>query len=95
MEKQKKILVTPTPGTSFERDMAQRDEAAKAVEKMTALGAPVTVQLHANLDDGEIRRAVKRWSGRNVRFVLVEHDSSADERERFVKRWKAAGGSGV
>ena len=95
MQEQKKILVTPTPGTSFDRDMAQRDEAAEALEQMLALGATVTVQLHANLDDAEIRLAVKRWKNRNVAFLLAENDSTAKERERFVKRWKAAGGSGL
>ena len=64
------------------------------MEQMLVLGATVTVQLHANLDDEEIRRAVKRWKGRNVTFLLAEHDSAAQEREYFVERWKAAGGSG-
>lgn len=95
MDEQQKILVVPTPGTSFEEDMAQRDEAAAtAFPKLLDAGAEVVVRLHANLDDEEIRRAVKRWKGRNVRFVLAEHESTAAERQRFVARWKAAGGNG-
>lgn len=77
------------------KDMAQRDEAAAtAFPKLLDAGAEVVIQLHANLDDEEIRRAVKRWTGRDVRCVLAEHDSTGVERERFVARWKAAGGNG-
>ena len=95
MEEQRRILVVPTPGTSFEEDMAQRDQAAATTfPKLLDAGAKVVVRLHADLDDEEIRLAVKRWPGRDVTFVLADDDSTAGERARFVARWKAAGGTG-
>jgi len=91
---QMNILVVPTPGTSFEEDMAERDEAAATtIPKLLEAGAQWVVRLHANLGDEEIRRAVKRYRGIDVKFVLAEDDSTPQERERFVRRWKAAGGS--
>jgi hypothetical protein len=86
------ILVTQTPGTSFERDMAERDATAKTLERLRNSGAEVSVRLHANLDDEEIRRAVARYRGVTANFVLAEDDSTPEQRKDFVARWKAAGG---
>ena len=76
--------------------MEQRDEtAATAVPKLLEVGAEVNVILHADLDDDEIRRAVNRWTGLNVKLVLAEHDSTEKQRHHFIRRWKAAGGTGL
>jgi hypothetical protein len=84
------ILVVPTPGTTREEDHKQRDEAAKALAQA---GVKSVVQLHANLDDYEIRMAIKRWSGADVSFVIAEYDSTPKQRKQFIRRWLAAGGS--
>jgi hypothetical protein len=89
------ILVTQTPGTSFQQDMAERDATAKTLAQLRNSGAELSVRLHANLDDEEIRRAVARYKGVGVNFVLAEDDSTPGQRKDFVARWKAAGGGEV
>ena len=83
------MLVTQTPGTSFEEDMTQRDQVA---DLLRSCGASWTISLHADLDDREIQRIIARYQGCNVRFELAEYDSTAQERLKFLRRWIAAGG---
>jgi hypothetical protein len=47
MSKRNRVKVVPTPGKSFEADMAERDKAADMFREMAALGGDVTVGLHA------------------------------------------------
>jgi hypothetical protein len=91
-EDRKQLLIVPTPGTSYEEDMTQRDASAK---RLLEAGAELCVQLHANLNEREIRRAIARYKGHNVKFVLAEYDSTAHQRDEFRKRWNASGGSEI
>ena len=40
-----RVVVVPTPGTSFEADMAERDKAADIFRDMAAMGGDITVGL--------------------------------------------------
>ena len=91
----KRVVVVPTPGKSFEVDMAERDKAADMFREMAAMGGDITVGLHADLDDEEIRRVIRRYTGVAVKFELVEHDSTIEDRNNFRHRWEAAGGPGL
>ena len=84
----KVVFVTPTPGLSFEEDMAERDSAAQIFR----FGAKKIITLHADLDDREIRRIISRYQGCNLTFVLAGHDSTSHQRKTFLKHWVAAGG---
>ena len=61
--------------------------------EMVAMGGDLAVDLHADLDDEEIRRVIARYKGIAVRFDLVEHDSTVEQRGAFRRRWEAAGGA--
>ena len=90
-----RVKVVPTAGQSFDADMAERDKAADMFREMAAMGGDITVGLHADLDDEEIRRVIRRYTGVAVKFELVEHDSTVEDRSRFRHRWEAAGGAGL
>ncbi len=85
------MKVVPTAGKSFEADMAERDKTADTFREIAAMGGDITVGLHADLDDEEIRRVIRRYAGVAVKFELVEHDSTVEDRNSFRHRWEAAG----
>lgn len=88
-------MTVPEPGASRAEDYAQRDAAVASMDKLAVQGCDMHVRLHANLDDEEIARCIKRYAGRNFKFVMAEEDSTPEQRQRFVIRWLAAGGRAV
>jgi hypothetical protein len=87
------IKVVPTPGSSFEEDMNERDAAVEPTKQLLAAGGEAAVTLHFDLDEREIERAVARWKGVPVKMYLV--DGSESQQRHFLKRWKERGGSEV
>jgi hypothetical protein len=87
------IKVVPTPGSSFEQDMKERDATVEHIQNLLAAGAEAAVTLHCDLDEEEIERAIARWKGVPVKMYLV--DGSESQRRHFLKRWKQHGGPEV
>jgi hypothetical protein len=87
------IKVVPTPGTSFEQDMKERDAAVEHTQKVLAAGGEAVVTLHYDLDERELERAIARWKGVPVKMYLV--DGSGSQQRHFLKRWKKHGGPEV
>jgi hypothetical protein len=87
------IEVVPTPGSSFERDMEERDAAVESCKRLIAAGAEAVVTLHHDLDERKIERAIARWKGIPVKMYLV--DGSESQQRQFLKRWKEHGGPEV
>ena len=87
------IEVGPTPGSSFEQDMEERDAAAEHCKRLIAAGAEAVVTLHHDLDEKKIERAIARWKNVPIRMHLV--DGSENQQRQFLKRWKKCGGPEV
>jgi hypothetical protein len=78
--------------SSYLVDMEQRDKVA---EIFASSGVASVVNLHANLNDGEITRSIARYKDKPVTFVIDESDSTRTERSEFLARWTALGGQAI
>lgn len=87
------IEVVPTPGSSFERDMEERDAAVEHCKRLIAAGAETVVTLHYDLDDRHIEMAVARWRSVPAKLYLV--DGSESQQRWFLRRWEKCGGPKV